>query len=508
MNSFIDLMTMLDSTNKKINIEECEKECTLTIESTKFDFLSKEILLKLLNTENNSVTVLLYRVSRLGIRVDTQQLSIEDLKETTLKEWFDDYFEGYLNGYFYEIKFHKNNYCKTLTDNNIIDIIFTEKFFNRQKESLFNLKIDIKKAIIFKDKNYFYNSNILFTNVKRDFKNDLEEFFNKITEFDEYKKSLNSINKFCNSQNKIIELIPENLYFKYNENEFNISDTLKEFFKKNLIRLVMEAISNYNEVIDSKIQYTILGPKTLKFTNSAKLESYKTKYCEELFLLYSWIYENNTMDKIDITRNVINVLITAKWAPSCPDKITILDLILKNSKWLKKSCEDNYKNIIENKVKDYFLEKKNIMESLKKNLADFNNNISDLTKNINTILTTSIAAIVAGSLGYVAKKDLLMIKIVAIIYIIYITLNLILNLPIIGIRKKQLMDDFKKNEKKYEEYLEDDDIKYIKKSKKINNITFNVYIVISILIVVLLDFIVLYSLNNIDSVINIINLII
>ncbi|GEM_PF-4596130 len=329
---------------------------------------------------------------------------------------------------------------------------------------------------------------------------------------DEYYSNRNNIiklrNELCNWNRATRWIIPNDFYFEIIDDEVELQSDIVNLFMKLCLDLVIRFIANSSVEIEGRTLSTISGNKKIDVEFNADFKHYNIKSYKELYKLYNWIYEKYSFDKINICRNVISVLISAKWNKDCPSNV--YNIILNNSTWLKDSVEDNFKKFLNGNVNEYFKEKSNIITQIGNDISIINNQIYEITKIVNSNLISFIGIIIAGVVGYVAKGEISLIKILMLLYVGQLDINIILNIPLILIRFFQSKSDFNYKCKQYENtYLEDKQLDIAKKKNKVNTTTFYIYVIIVIIIVVIINFI-LYKLikdsefvNNIMKWINI-----
>jgi hypothetical protein len=182
-------------------------------------------------------------------------------------------------------------------------------------------------------------------------------------------------------------------------------------------------------------------------------------------------------------------LISAKWSKFCPSNI--YNIILSNSAWLKTSVEDNFKKFLHGNVNDYFKEKNTIIKQIANEISVISNQIYELIKIINTNLISLIGIVIAGLVGYIAKGEITLVKILILIYVGQLDLNIILNIPLILIKFFQSNSDLKYKSNLYENtYIMDEQLKKSNNKAKFNIITFWIYLVIILLVVMTFNIIV------------------
>ena len=376
-----------------------------------------------------------------------------------------------------KISFNKDNYLYEKFGKKDVELFIDEDVYIYEFEDVLNDSLN--KAII-TPKDYFENDSIIVTNINRDFKKDIEAKEYIAINRKEKEKSINTL---CHYNRGVKMCLPEIMYIEFKE-EFQIHDKIKSILIKKTIDASLKCISNFTDNTDDKEISTIIGAKNIIIKYQPYGSIYTEKAYNNLYDLYIWGYSSCETDKISVIRNVISILIAAKYK-EC-DK-TKFELILEHSEWLKKSCEDNFEVIIKGNINEFFKEKSNIMNSLKGNMIDLNKSLNDIIKTLNLSITTGVGATVAASFGYIAKKDIDMIKVVIFIYGIFLIVNTIINLPAIYFSKSQILKMFESNSEKYKkEFLEDAELKSIDKIKNNNVCIFWIYFIGSILLIILI----------------------
>jgi hypothetical protein len=250
----------------------------------------------------------------------------------------------------------------------------------------------------------------------------------------------------------------------------------------------MPFLCNFTGITNNKYISIINGKKRIEIEYELNLNDYKQYDYEKLYKIYKWIYEAATFDKINICRNVISILVSAKCQGS------VYKTILDNSDWLLQSVQDNFKDVLGENIEEFFKEKNTLAENLKKNISGINDQITELTKLTITNITSLLGMVIAGTVGYIAKGDYTLIKMLSFLYLIFLYVNCIFNIPISIIRVLQYNNDFRLNKKLYSKHYPDDN--YIEKTysrNKLNNIVFIVYIILTLIITVLITYIIFNS---------------
>lgn len=111
---------------------------------------------------------------------------------------------------------------------------------------------------------------------------------------------------------------------------------------------------------------------------------------------------------------------------------------------------------------------------------DITNQVILLIENMNKSFLTSIGVTIAAGLGYLAKPNILILKVAATMYAVYILINAALTIPFYWFRVKEIIDDYKEHLKSYNDIIITGFIP--KDALKKCNTKFRVYWIISIVL--------------------------
>lgn len=359
--------------------------------------------------------------------------------------------------------------------------LLEDKVFKQYKKNIFILA----NSNVFIKNDYFMITNLNSINIK----NELDDFNN--IEISESKDVISSRNEVCNWIDGSHFLIPDYFYIDLKNENFRMNDKIQSILYKKNINLVMAFISNFTGIVDGKYKSIINGNKRIEVEYDIDLEDYKFSYYNNMFQLYQWIYENSTFDKINICRNVISILVTAK----CQG--TVYKTILVNSDWLLKSVKDNFKLFLQNNIDSYFEQKNSIIKEIRNEILENNNQTNELTKLSNSSIISSIGLIVAGIITYSTKINILMIRILCLIYLFYLDINSMFNLPLIITRFIQSKNNFKRKKIIYiNNYNTDEEIESLIRNNTVSGGMFIIYILLTIFLIMFLNFIVIGVIYN------------
>lgn len=346
-----------------------------------------------------------------------------------------------------------------------------------------------KNIFLLLDSNtFFYNNNILITNIHR------EELFNEINTFkniqiNDESKAIDLRNSSCNWIGSTQKLTPNSIFIELNNSTFIVPEDIRKFLLRINCNLVILFISNYSGMDEGIFKSLINGSKRVEIIYDDV--EYNINSYENLNKIYNWIYKNPVLDKLNICRNVISALITAKCQGSR------LKTILENSDLLVKSLKDNYEVYSSENISKYFKEKNNLKKELQNEIKSINDQLDNLIKMLITNMTSLIGISIAGVVGYIAKGEFFSVKFLSILYLIQLDINIILNFPIIIIRFIEANKSFKLKSKDYGNlYFSDETLDKYNKKKNFNSKILIIYIAVSIIIIVAIHIIIIKLLIN------------
>ncbi|NFO10961.1 hypothetical protein FDB29_07530 [Clostridium botulinum] len=383
-----------------------------------------------------------------------------------------------------KIVFNKTSYIQENISCNANVILFVQtknliNKFNRFSDIENDLFSTTKKNVIilYDSNDYFHNDFYMITNINRvSYLSEIEKFSNQSLSMN-YENIINTRNEMCNWVDGSHFLIPEYLFVNFQNTDFESTDQMRTYILKYTVDLIIAFIGNFTGTISDENLTVINGTKRIEIYYDLDIADYTIESYDNLYKLYCWIYDNSTFDKINICRNVISILITAKCQGSS------YKTLLTNSDWLLKSVQDNFKSFLKSNIKEYFKEQNILMNKLYDNISSISKQISELTKLSVTNITSLLGTIIAAVIGYIAKGDLLYIKILTVLYLSFLWINSLLNLPISIIRVFQYRNDFKSNKDSYEILLPDDQkLEKLKSRNTFNTVVYFIYIAITIII--------------------------
>lgn len=479
MKAFYDFLTLLEE-----DFQSYEDKKTFTIEfeyNNKLDdFINFSFLTKVKNYFSNCASLYVKKIL---------ELNMFDFLED--EQDFNSEFSDFSEMSNFKLVILKSDFIKKILDiqENILfftteinlinwldkDVIWLEEnCFKEYKKNIF---------IIGNSESYFYNDFYMVSNLNReDYKDEIKSYCEDTNKINT-EGMIKNRNKVCNWIDGSHYLTPECFYIDIDNSTFKVSDQFKLNIYKKTIDNTIPFIANFTGYIDKDYLSIINGNKRVEIKYDLTLQDYEKEHYDNLFKLYFWIYENGTFDKINICRNVISILVAAKCQGS------EYKTILLNSKWLVKSVEDNFADFLNGNIEEFFKEKNALVESLRKNISGTNNQIAELTKLTITNITSLIGVIIAGVVGYIAKGDYTLIKILSFLYLIFLYINSIFNIPISIVRVLQYKNDFQSNKELYlANYTDDVNIKKMTSRNILNIFIFKIYTICTILIIGLVTY--------------------
>lgn len=388
-----------------------------------------------------------------------------------------------------------NSIC-TINDENLV-IYYDEKCLLKDLNVKDNDYKKIEKIFLKKEKNIFflidsttfcYNNNILITNIHRQkLEQEIDKFKN--LKINDEKKALDLRNSSCNWIGSTKRLTPNSIFIELDNSKFVISNNICRTLLQLNCNLVLLSICNYSGFDEGGFKSLINGNKRVEILYD-NIEYNEDSY-KNLNKIYNWIYENPLLDKLNICRNVISALISAKCQGSR------LKTILENSDLLVKSLKDNYETYSSGNVSKYFQEKNKLKKDLQNEIKSINDQLDNLIKMLITNMTSLIGISIAGVVGYIAKGEFFSVKFLSVLYLIQLDINVILNFPIILIRFIEAHMSFKSKSSEYGElYFSDSTLAKYNKKKKFDSIVLGIYMLLSTIIVVVIHICIIKLLKN------------
>lgn len=342
---------------------------------------------------------------------------------------------------------------------------------NELEQSLFN---KAKNIIIALDGNMkLYNEKIMFISLNNIQDSDINDFAKEKSYVDE-NHIIKSRNLNCNWIDGTKILVPENIKFDFSNNKFIIDNEFKNIAKKIMIKLIIAFISNYSGFVDNKLISIINASKKIEI-DFENMEECSDECYENLYKVYIWTYDNMTIDKITICRNVIGSLITAKCQGSK------INTIMNNSDLLHESIKENFKVFITHNIEKFFDERSKLKKSILEHIDSLTEEVSKLINIIVTNMVTLVGVIIAGAVAYLGKSQIIVIQMLSFLYLVLFDINIVINVPYIFFKYYNTSKDFKKKcteyKKTYFEDIENTEINDVSNKMKRSKVLFWVYII-------------------------------
>lgn len=391
-------------------------------------------------------------------------LTIINFKEV-INKFFEEYKDKIILFYSDYEFFNKFNTC---VDYNIIEDIF--------------FKLDKNIIVIVKSDLYLYNDKLLITNLQRKKLKEEIELFNN-SSIDDTSKAIQLRNTSCNWIGAPKRITPTDLYVDFANKDFLINKKLKEILVELSSKLIIIFFSNVTSTVNGKYTSIINGNKRVEIDDFETSSYYTESAYTDLIKIYGWVYNDGSIDKLSICRNIISALISAKCQGSR------LKTIIDNTDLLSKSLYDNLEAYASGNVSNYFKERNTLKKEISKEVDSINSQIDTIIKLLLSNFTSLVGISIAGMVGYIAKGDLFFIKILSILYVAQLNINCILNIPINIIRSVEFHNDFKTKVKEYEElYFDDAALSKFKKRKNKNTVILFIYFILIFSIIIIINF--------------------
>lgn len=344
-----------------------------------------------------------------------------------------------------------------------------EKFYNSNKNIIIIIEADT----------LFYNNFSMIIGLNRD------DVPKKIEEFINYNCSKNDIcqlrNISCSWVDSTRYLNPNHTFIYKNNLEFKIDEDILKKLMEITVNLTMLSICNFTGEIEGEFKSIINSSKRIEITYKDSID-YNYDQCKNLHTIYNWIYDIPSIDKLNISRNVISALIVAK----CQGNV--LKTILDNSELLLNSLNDNLESYTQENVSKFFEEKSKKKKELLDDIKDITEQTEAIIKLIVSNMTSLIAVSIAGVVVYMAKSSFLIVKILGILYVLQLDISLLLSVPINSFKYSDTIKNFERIKKQYEEvYFKDNDISIYEKKMNTTKKLLVFYIIIILIIIVALN---------------------
>ncbi|WP_294350520.1 hypothetical protein [uncultured Clostridium sp.] len=430
------------------------------------------------------------------LNVVSLYICIEENNEIDIFDYIDDkdeYRDEVLNNiidkYQYKLIVDKNKLCKHIVNNNNMSTIMCldeDELISKLNLGQLNYS-ELEKNIFKTEKNiiliidsdiYLFNNSILFLGFNNVNLQAIINDFNNSVVYKNREEEIQLRNTVCNWTDSTKRLVPNDLFFDFNNN-FRCSQQVMNNLFRIQVELVIMFISNFTGCIDGNVKSVINSNKRIEIkyssVNSCTIDSYKN-----FNRIYKWIYNGKSFsDKLNICRNVIGAIVAAK----CQGDE--LNVIVNNSDRILKSLNDNLEEFTKGNIKEYFDKKEKISSEILKDIDGIKDKISVLIKVFINGMTSLLGISIAGVVGYIAKGDIKLVKILAILYIFQLDINILLQIPINIVNYIDINKDFNiKKEKYINIYFGDDDVVIYEKRKKRDTTLLIAYIIFTLIVVI------------------------
>ncbi len=380
------------------------------------------------------------------------------------------------------VEFLKNKF-KALKDLNLRAIYDSKHLINSLNKPLIDFEAqwsNKEKKVIFILINENINlSNKLFTVIG------FENLIANLTSIQDKVKVnsediINIRNEYCNWIDSTKLITPNQLFTEF---PHEYKDTLiSKHIRKKTVDCCLGFIANFTGMQHNKYISIINGTKKVEVVYDLDLDSYSEDSYINIYKIYRWIYDEFLASKIYICRNVISILVSAKCQGS------VYKTILNNSDWILESIKTNYESFITDNVNDFFNQKTKLADQLKDKVENIHVQINNTTKILVNNFTSLIGVSIAAIAGYLNDGDISLVKILLLIYLIYLDYNSLFSLPLSLVRFFQSKNDFNNNKQEYIDlYIEDSFIISVKKRCTVNSVIFWIYFVLILISIIIIN---------------------
>lgn len=408
-----------------------------------------------------------------------------------IDEYNEEIIESQLSKYTYKLIINCKEFIRTIhnKDDCNIRIYLDKKEFideiNIKPENYKQLERKIFKCnkniiIILNSDIIFYNEYCLIIGLNND------NIDNRINEFIGTSKLQNLTNELRNISCSWIEgpiyLNPNYTFFSRDNILLRYDQDILNKFTELTTNLSILSICNFSGEIDGTFKSILNSNKRIEISyNEQKVYKYENE--KNLHIIYNWIYDTPSIDKLNICRNVISALLVAT---KCQNNV--LEVIMNKSDLLLNSLKDNLESYAQENVSKFFEEKEKRKKELLKDIENVIEQTDSLIKLIVNNFTSLIAVSIAGVIAYIAKSDFLVVRILGILYTLQLDATLIINIPINIIKYFNTQENFKYIKGKYESmYFKDEDIKRYDHKMKISKTVFIIYSIVIFILIILIN---------------------
>ncbi|MCR4436824.1 MAG: hypothetical protein QHH06_14480 [Clostridiales bacterium] len=292
---------------------------------------------------------------------------------------------------------------------------------------------------------------------------------------------IESRNENCNWIGGTKWLLPEYLFFDFDQDRYLFSEDLKNALLKKITDLVIPFFADYSISEHGDTLSTINGYKKIVIKYKSNLD-YEFKQVKYLYKIYQWVYsDGSSSDKISILRNLSTIFLCEE----C--NIDHYGLLLKKSYDIYKSVLANFNIYLKENVEQYLNERRKIRDIFSNKAKEISNEINSILETLNKNLLTSVGVVVATMIGYATKASINILKISAVIYIIFLTISGLYYLSYNKLRLNIILKDYNQLIESFKQILIKEDIPddtIIRKSKRNFYIYWGVSIFINICMII------------------------
>lgn len=287
-------------------------------------------------------------------------------------------------------------------------------------------------------------------------------------------------------------LNPNWFYFDFTDIE--IDESLKNYFLKTTVNLIIPSISNYVIAEGKQLFCTINGSKKLNIKIVDK-NIYNQRQVYYLHEAFKWVYSGENTDKMSILRKLITMFL----CEDCGNDY--YSLLLTKSNDIYNTAIKNFDIYLQENVEQYFTERHRIKEMISNKSFELIKEINSIISTMNSNLLSIAGIILAAAVGYSNSLNLNIIKLAIIVYIIYILCVGTLNLYFHYTRYNVIKKDYDEHIKTFRKILIPRDIPDYKggiMQKSVMN--FWIYWSVYLISILSLSFCGIYILFNIEKI--------
>lgn len=268
--------------------------------------------------------------------------------------------------------------------------------------------------IIINEKNIlFYNSNTLIVSSDKfpkslTFPNVNIENLNQKIEFRSH---------HCNIEFPLYNIVPDFFIFDFSNLNFSFPKELKLLLNNLFAIFYILYICNSAKINNGKLIVTIFANKNISINYNTTLKLEEINNLSSLLELYYLCYNSLNIENLYIVRNMYVIYLDIN------SREDLSLLFFAESKKVLDSAKANLNILTIGNVEKYFSVRYSLYEFLDKNMLDIQNKISNLIKNINKTLLSTIAALATTSFIYFRDRNITVLKLSILLYTVYLIIN-------------------------------------------------------------------------------------